>query len=62
MTTVYWTTKDGRKLDIDEMDEQHVRNCLKMLVRRLESMDEEEEEWYDNLPPWDSIDYYRFKP
>ena len=59
MTTVYWTTKDGRKLDIDEMDEQHVRNCLKMLVRKLESMDEEEEERYDNLPPWDSGDFYK---
>lgn len=32
---VYWTTKDGRKLDIDTMDEKHVRNCLKMLVRQI---------------------------
>lgn len=56
MTAAYWTTKDGRKLDIDEMDEQHVRNCLKMLVRKLESMDEEE---YENLPPWDNGDFYK---
>lgn len=32
---VYWTTKDGRKLDVDSMDEQHVRNVLKMLLRQM---------------------------
>lgn len=32
---VYWTTKDGRKLDIDTMDEKHVRACLKMVVRQI---------------------------
>ena len=31
--TVYWTTKTGNKIDIDQMDIQHLRNTLKMIVR-----------------------------
>ncbi len=31
--TVYWTMRDGKKIDIDEMSVQHLRNTLKMLVR-----------------------------
>jgi len=29
----YWTTKDGRKIDVDEMDIDHLRNTLKMIIR-----------------------------
>lgn len=32
---VYWTTKDGRKLNVDDMDDNHVRNAFKMLLRKL---------------------------
>ena len=31
--TVYWTQKNGVKIDIDTMDIQHLRNTLKMIVR-----------------------------
>lgn len=31
--TVYWTTKSGQKLDIDQMDIKHLKNILKMIVR-----------------------------
>ena len=31
---VYWTTKDGTKVDVDQMDVQHLRNVLKMLLRK----------------------------
>jgi hypothetical protein len=30
---VYWTMRDGKQIDIDEMSVQHLRNTLKMLVR-----------------------------
>ncbi len=32
--TIYWTTKDGKKIDIDEMSVEHLINVLKMIVRQ----------------------------
>ena len=29
-----WTTRDGRKLKVGDMEESHVRNTLRMLIRR----------------------------
>jgi len=34
MAKEYWTTKSGRKIDIDIMDIDHLRNTLKMIVRQ----------------------------
>lgn len=33
METVYWTMKNGQKIDVDTMDIQHLRNTLKMLIK-----------------------------
>jgi hypothetical protein len=33
METVYWTMKNGQKIDVDTMDIQHLRNTLKMIIR-----------------------------
>ena len=33
MEKVYWVTKQGQKLDVDDMSEAHVRNLLKMILR-----------------------------
>ncbi|CAB4151864.1 hypothetical protein UFOVP597_38 [uncultured Caudovirales phage] len=33
---VFWTMKDGNKIDIDLMDINHLRNCLKMVIRQIE--------------------------
>ena len=33
MEKVYWTMRDGKQIDIDEMSVQHLRNTLKMIVR-----------------------------
>lgn len=30
---VYWRTSDGKMVSIDEMDINHLRNVLKMIVR-----------------------------
>lgn len=32
-TSVYWTMRDGQKIDIDQMSLEHLRNTLKMIVR-----------------------------
>ena len=33
MEKVYWTMKNGQKIDVDQMDVNHLRNTLKMLIR-----------------------------
>lgn len=33
METLYWTMNNGQKIDIMEMDMQHLQNTLKMIVR-----------------------------
>lgn len=35
---VYWTTKDGRRMNVDDMDNNHVRNAFKMLIRNVEQL------------------------
>lgn len=32
----YWTTKEGKKVDVDEMSTEHLRNALKMILRTIE--------------------------
>lgn len=34
---VYWTTRCGTKMLIDDMTDQHVRNALKMLVKAIQA-------------------------
>lgn len=43
MSVVYWTMKDGKKISIDNMDINHLRNSLKMVVRGLERLKQEKE-------------------
>ena len=33
----YWTTKDGTKIDVDDMSTEHLRNALKMILRNIEN-------------------------
>ena len=32
----YWTMKDGNKIDVDNMTESHLRNVIKLLLRKTE--------------------------
>jgi hypothetical protein len=32
-----WTMKDGSKIQVKDMDESHVRNCLRLVIRNLRS-------------------------
>lgn len=41
MKKVYWTMKNGKMIDIDEMDINHLRNSLKLIVRAFESKKKE---------------------
>jgi len=38
---VYWTTKDGTKLDVDDMSPEHIKNAFKMLLRNIEAKKED---------------------
>ncbi len=31
--TIYWTMKDGNKINVDHMDLNHLRNTLKMIIK-----------------------------
>ena len=31
---VYWTQKNGEKIDVDDMSETHLRNALKHILRK----------------------------
>lgn len=32
-----WTTREGKKINVDDMDINHLRNSLKMCMRNMES-------------------------
>lgn len=36
MKKYYWTMKNGQQIDVDLMDENHLRNTLKMILRNIE--------------------------
>ena len=38
MKKVFWTTKTGERIDIDDMSVQHLRNSLKMIVTNIEKL------------------------
>lgn len=33
--TVYWTMKNGQQISVDDMDINHLRNTLKMIIRSV---------------------------
>lgn len=41
MSNVYWTMKNGQKIDVDDMDINHLRNTLKMIIRNIEKQRKE---------------------
>jgi len=38
---VYWTTKSGTRINVDYMDENHLRNTLKMIIRAIDRSSQE---------------------
>jgi len=43
MEKIYWTMKDGTNISIDDMDINHLRNSLKMVVRGFERLQKEQQ-------------------
>jgi len=34
----FWTMKNGEKINVDDMTESHLRNVLKLIIRRSEEV------------------------
>lgn len=49
--SIIWTTKDGKNIPIKDMDNNHLANTLKMLLKQ-----EEEQEEYDDIMVCDESD------
>ena len=43
----FWTMKNGEKINVDNMTESHLRNVLKLIIRRSEEVQVSS---YDNTP------------
>jgi Lhr-like helicase len=64
----YWITKDGRKINVDDMDVQHLRNTLKMIIRNIEAVEKKEKSKFkfelhgeiaqDHLAQMEDEEYY----
>ena len=52
--TIYWTTKDGRDILINEMSNNHLVNTIKMLLRQ----EEEDQLMSEHIGDMDPMDYY----
>ena len=35
MSKIYWTTKEGKKIWIRDMEDSHLDNCIKFLQRKI---------------------------
>jgi hypothetical protein len=42
MRPIYWTQKDGTKILVDDMDTNHLRNTLKMIIRNKARLEAEQ--------------------
>ena len=62
----YWMTKDGQKINVDDMDVNHLRNTLKMIIRNIESSEKKEKYKFelhgeiaqDHLAQMEDEEYY----
>ncbi len=50
----YWETKDHKTLKIELMETSHIKNCINLLKRNLQKLDEDELDYYYR-------DYFNFK-
>lgn len=52
--SIVWTTKDGKNISIKNMDDKHLYNTLKMLLKQKE----EETFTREHIGDMDPMDYY----
>lgn len=48
----YWTMKDGTEIAVGDMEEEHVRNALRMVIRRHRESDSEYWEVWKQVKQW----------
>lgn len=46
METVYWTMANGVKINVDDMDEKHLRNTLKLIIRSMRKKQEPKKQYH----------------
>ncbi len=39
---VYWTMANGQKIDVNDMDVKHLRNTLKLLIRSINAVKQQQ--------------------
>ena len=51
MEKVYWTMANGQKINVDDMDEKHLRNTLKLILRsiKVQQKPKQESKHYSGL-------------
>lgn len=42
MEKVYWTMANGQKINVDDMDMKHLRNTLKLLIRSINAVKQQQ--------------------
>lgn len=52
--SIVWTTKEGKSISIKDMDDKHLYNTIKMLLKQKE----EEAFLYEHIGNMDPMDYY----
>lgn len=52
--SIVWTTKEGKGISIKDMDDKHLYNTIKMLLRQ----EEEKAFIYEHIGDMDPMDYY----
>lgn len=50
---MYWTTKEGKKLKISEMETSHIKNCIALMEKKYPWLKEEDvSNEFDSIPPF----------
>lgn len=44
---IYWTMRNGEKIDVDEMSVEHLRNTLKMIIRNERKTSDPDDAFFD---------------
>ena len=64
MEAVYWTMKNGQKINVDDMDVKHLKNTLKMLIKKASTVKPTEPRHWSGLSgemAQDDVDYWFFR-